>query len=215
MKRITLLLMIGALLAPVGANAAEPETTDCGNGFYSGGDNQYLIPNDDTTYDTEGRAVFNGTDGPDMVWVDLSAGVETVVNLKKGDDSFCGGPLADIVNGGAGDDDVRGGLGNDRIWGNRGHDSLWGATSCEAAPQGDGDDIIKGGNGDDFLCGGAGDDTLLGGRGDDHINANHPYDGTDLSATDLSGTDTVRCGPGQDETAAPAPDTVAGCETLL
>jgi Ca2+-binding RTX toxin-like protein len=202
MRRLGLVLLLAAFLTPVGADAAEtPNTADCGWGTYTPGGNHYLIPNDDTVYDAQGRAVFNGTNGDDMVWVDETAGIETVVNLKRGDDYFCGGPMRDIVNGGAGVDNLwgnggkdklKGKGGDDHIFGSAGDDKLWGNGGDDSISGGLGADVIKGGGGDDALFGGDscdtlgdGDDVIKGGKGDDFL-------------CGASGADRLIAGPGDD-----------------
>ena len=211
MKRVTLFLLTAAFLVPIGAGAAERVTTnDCAEmGAYTGASGQFLVPDDDTVFDAAGRAVFNGTNGVDYVWVDEDTAVATVVNLKGGDDWFCGGAMADVVNAGPGDDVVwgnggndkmKGKRGNDRVYGGPGDDKTWGNGGADGIGGGLGSDVVKGGPGDDHLEGadtcddlGDGDDTIIGGPGDDWV-------------CGASGDDTLNGGPGDDEINSGSPD---------
>jgi len=241
MRRITLFLLIAGFLVPIGAEAVEKVATDdCGEmGAYAGGPGEFLFPDDDTVFDAAGRAVFNGTNGDDMVWVDEDAAVATVVNLKGGNDFFCGGPMADVVNAGPGDDvmwgnggndKMKGKLGDDRVYGGPGDDKTWGNGGADHIGGGLGSDVIKGGPGDDtmvgagFECmetgdggdtiiGGPGDDWICGASGDDTLNGGPGDDYIDaLSPDGDGGRDTVNGGPGTDECLAWEPDSVSACE---
>ncbi|WP_299567070.1 TRAP transporter substrate-binding protein DctP [uncultured Sulfitobacter sp.] len=84
-----------------------------------------------------------------------------------------GTPLADRLDGGAGDDTINGGDGSDTIVGGAGDDSLSGGTGVNDLRDnifgGDGDDTLDGGYGNDSLRGDAGDDVIAGGFGADTV----------------------------------------------
>jgi len=88
---------------------------------------------------------------------DLSAILERAFTGTDGNDTLIGLPVADIMNGGAGNDSLRGGSGNDTLQGGLDDDVLRGN---------EGDDTLDGGAGADNLYAGTGNNTYLFGRGD-------------------------------------------------
>jgi Ca2+-binding RTX toxin-like protein len=78
----------------------------------------------------------------------------------NGDDSYWGGPDADLIEGLGGQDYLLGNGGDDEILGGDGDDNLHG---------GDGNDILDGGEGNDLLQGDDGVDTLRGMAGNDRL----------------------------------------------
>lgn len=118
-------------------------------------------------------------------------------------DHLIGGPLADLLCGGAGDDLIDGLGGADRLYG----DFCPGATLAaradgRAAKAGEGNDVVNGGSGKDRLVGGGGNDKLNGGSGDDNLAGGTGNDrlvggpGRDTS-TGGAGNDTIVGGPGR------------------
>ena len=92
-----------------------------------------------------------GSPGNDTMYGDDDH--SSVLLGEGGNDAISGGPVEDLLIGGAGRDDVRGGDGPDDLHG------------------GPGDDLMIGGLGDDDISGGSGHDDIRGGPGMDGWNA--------------------------------------------
>jgi hypothetical protein len=171
------------------------------------------------------RIVVNGSEGRDQVGIGGSnigcepgSAIETIVNLKGGDDSLtlfhCGtlsapnrlsprfdarGGLGndilvgnvqnDVLNGEFGNDIVNGGFGDDRASGGPGSDVLRGGGLSATGTSGSGNDVLDGGDGNDELRAEDGDDQLTGGQGADVIDGGPGRDGAALTAL---ATNTVR-----------------------
>ncbi|MFA7275248.1 MAG: type I secretion C-terminal target domain-containing protein [Pseudobdellovibrionaceae bacterium] len=136
-----------------------------------------------------------GTDGNDVIQINVDGPSIAYVTTGPGDDHFIGHDGADIFIGGSGDDTAQGGNGNDWLIGNEGNDALYGEA---------GDDLLVGGDGNDLLVGAQGVDTIYGGSGDDIIDggeeANYLYGGTgnDTIMANNSLMDEVYGGAGDD-----------------
>lgn len=125
--------------------------------------------------------------GDDMVRIDESVRLKTIIFGGEGEDRIFGGAGRDhidggpgndyvyagrgddLVIGGVGSDVIAGGSGDDTIIGGSGNDSMYGGYGVDALFGGEGDDRMWGDFGDDSLFGGAGDDEMYGGRGDDAV----------------------------------------------
>jgi Ca2+-binding RTX toxin-like protein len=77
-----------------------------------------------------------------------------------GNDTFFGGPTAEVVDGGGGNDQLHGSGEGDQLSGSDGNDQLHGNG---------GNDVLNGDIGDDFLNGNIGVDTYIGGSGNDSV----------------------------------------------
>jgi len=166
----------------------------------------------------EGRTLFVGTEGNDVIHVGVLAGDPStytitvngvVVEQRRGgeyltieclggDDTFTVDPLF------AGELNVIGGEGNDLLFAGQGRASLLGNA---------GNDTLIGGKSTDLIIGGAGNDLLRGGRGHDQMfgDGNRNFDGTTRSGNDImygddgydrlyggGGFDRIRGGVGDD-----------------
>jgi Ca2+-binding RTX toxin-like protein len=103
-----------------------------------------------------------GTDGNDVIHVNIDGPSITHVDAGAGDDTIEGSEASDILVGGAGDDTINGHEGNDWLHGGSGEDTIDG---------GDGADYIVGSDDNDYLVGSAGDDTIAGNAGNDELYA--------------------------------------------
>jgi len=103
---------------------------------------------------------MEGTDGNDIIQVNVDGPSISYVNAGEGNDVVTGSDQADVLVGGTGDDIISGEGGNDWLHGGDGNDTLDGGA---------GDDFVVGGWGDDTLKGGVDADTVYGGYGNDTI----------------------------------------------
>ncbi len=85
-------------------------------------------------------------------------------------------PIAQTLEGAAGDDALRGGEGADTLRGLGGVDTLDGEGGADFIEAGTGNDFVTGGTGDDRLFGDAGFDDIRGGDGDDEIRGGNEAD---------------------------------------
>lgn len=104
-----------------------------------------------------GDLVISGTDGNDIIVVELAADDPTKENVSINGESQGLFDLAALT----GSIRIHGGAGNDKL--------TIGAGITQAAELfgGPGNDVLRGGAGDDILDGGAGNDVLNGGKGND------------------------------------------------
>ena len=105
--------------------------------------------------------------GNDVVGVDRSVRLNTMIDGGAGNDSMMGGFGHDDMVGGAGDDVLIGSGAADSMEGDGGNDDLFGGGGNDNLDGGDGNDDLHGGAGDDSLDGEGGHDNLEGGAGDD------------------------------------------------
>lgn len=128
---------------------------------------------------------IEGTDGNDIIQVNIDGPSITHVDAGAGDDTIEGSPERDIIlggdgndtiNGNAGDDWINGGTGNDTIHGNGGLDLIYGGDDNDTLYGDEQEDAIYGGMGDDFLYGIGGDDELFGGDGNDVLDGGGSID---------------------------------------
>ena len=105
--------------------------------------------------------------GNDVVSLDRSVRLQSMMDGGAGNDSMMGGFGKDVMVGGAGDDVLVGRGAGDDIEGDGGDDDLLGGGGDDSLDGGDGNDDLQGGAGDDNLDGEAGHDDLEGGSGDD------------------------------------------------
>ena len=151
------------------------------------------------------RIVVNASEADDVVAIggsnvgcEVGSPVETVVNLRGGNDSLLFGHCGDINTpnrlsprftafGGAGQDSLAGNVQDDFLSGDDGDDSIDGGTGAgdDELRGGGGDDIIEGQGGNDLLDGDQGNDQLRGGGGDDDLDG-------------APGADLIDGGPGRD-----------------
>lgn len=128
---------------------------------------------------------IEGTDGNDIIEVNVDGSSITYVAAGDGNDTIEGSDQSDILYGGGGDDIINGndgndwlhgGSGSDHIDGGLGEDLIIGAEHNDTLIGGDNIDEIYGNDGDDYLDPGMGTaDYLFGGEGNDTIegNVNH------------------------------------------
>ncbi len=180
-KKLTLLLSLGALAAPLAhaAQAGDPlavraEASGAANHFNlvlagSSGPNEIHISlsSDGRTYviasssalEAGGDVCANLPENPNELECEAAAIDGIWFNGGAGDDVVVVGPTVPVpvtLRGGAGDDTLVGGAGNDKLLGGPGSDTLIGRG---------GDDSLYGGPGNDTLIGGPGEDTCVGGSG--------------------------------------------------
>ena len=131
-----------------------------------GGGDVVLIDHDiQTIVDLrDGDDIFVGGPGDDNVRADDG---RDVVYARDGGGTFSGGSMADILVGGAGGDRIAGDGGDDALNGNGGDDTIRGGDDDDLVVGAAGVDHLEGRDGDDFLVGGPGDDELFGGDHDD------------------------------------------------
>jgi Ca2+-binding RTX toxin-like protein len=183
-KKLTMLLFIGALAAPLAHAAAagappgvQAEASATADHHFnlvlagSSGPNeiQISLSPDGRTYVIEsssalevgGDACANPPENPNALECEAAAIDGFWFNGGAGDDVVVVGrtvPAPVTLRGGAGDDTLVGGAGNDRLMGGPGDDTLIGRG---------GNDALYGGAGNDKLVGGRGEDTCIGGPGHD------------------------------------------------
>lgn len=124
------------------------------------------------------QIVVCGRRRPDVIILDPSLTLSSVLSGGDGPDLIVGGPMADVIFGGRGhdrlygrngDDTISGSAHNDHIQGGEGSDWLHGGSGRDALAGEDGSDTLIGSKGPDRLIGGDGDDLLDGGRGSDRL----------------------------------------------
>ena len=105
--------------------------------------------------------------GNDVVSLDRSVRLQSMMDGGAGDDSMMGGFGKDDMVGSGGDDVLVGRGAGDEMEGDGGNDDLFGGGGDDNLQGGDGNDDLHGGAGDDNLDGEDGHDDLEGGTGDD------------------------------------------------
>ncbi|MCG7493525.1 calcium-binding protein [Thalassobius sp. Cn5-15] len=151
----------------------------------------------ETTDEDEGSS-----DNPDSS--DGSSANDSITG-SNGADVLLGFDGADLLQAGAGDDTVYGGAGDDQVFGQEGSDNLRGGNGNDSLYGGSGADLIVAGQGNDFAEANAGEDTIYGNEGNDF-----------LSAVDenLSESDAINGGAGDDRLWGGDGDTLVGGEGL-
>jgi Ca2+-binding RTX toxin-like protein len=135
-------------------------------------------------YNQYGQAVFNGTNGNDVI---VGTVGQDVITGNGGNDLICALDNADIVHAGDGDDTVDAGPGKDSVNGQNGNDAIYGRDGDDLLHGDAGNDYVYGGNGNDGIGGWDGDDVLLGEAGDDTLEGLSGFDQLDggLGANDF------------------------------
>ncbi|MCL1467055.1 calcium-binding protein [Argonema galeatum] len=162
---------------------------------------------DDLIISTEGKDIYDGQDGIDVisfrrdasaVYVDLKEGfandgfqakdsiaqIENVVGSNFNDRIYAD-DIANTITGGKGNDTIDGRGSSDLIYGEANNDVIYGA---------DGEDTLYGNSGNDIIDGGAGNDTLDGAEGDDQLSGQAGNDTLDAG----DGNDTLGGGDNED-----------------
>ena len=145
----------------------------------------HVLGSDDTL--AFGNADLHFADGTIMTW----AQVAPIINASQ---SSSPSPVADLLNGTAGDDVINALGGDDFVYGLDGNDTLDGGNDNDFVSGGTGADVVRGNAGNDTLSGGSGNDNLEGGVGMDTI-AGDDGDDTLRGGDD---NDTLRGGLGHD-----------------
>lgn len=158
---------------------------------------------------------IEGTDGDDIINVNIDGNQISYVDALSGDDVIEGSDQPDVIVGGSGDDIINGNEGDDWLHGNEGEDEingnggddlivggagndyLIGSTESDKIYGGDGDDLIYGGDGEDRLVGGAGNDTITG-EDNQSDAADKIYDGDGDDIINVFNKDEVYLGNGND-----------------
>ena len=150
--------------------------------------------------DTTAVLTIRGTRNPDRL---VGTPGDDSIFGRGGADRIYGMAGNDYVDGDANNDRLHGGDGDDLIAGRKGNDTIWGDAGNDRITGDRGRDHILGGAGNDTIYGNYDPDTIDGGSGNDRINVVH------------GGTDTVRCGRGNDVVFADPRDKIAGdCESV-
>lgn len=165
----------------------------------SGNDRIYGSWGNDDILGGNGSDYLSGQEGDDSI---SGGSGDDTLDGGSGIDSLSGGSGSDLLMGGDGNDYLYGGDGDDTLYGDQADANL--GSGIDYLDGGAGNDTLQGGGGSDELRGGTGDDTLYGGGGNDLLygqggnNTMHGGDGDDKLFVDGSGHNYVNGDGGSD-----------------